>query len=233
MTSQIKYQGKLAIATPFYNYQACSEYVTSMVQTSRMLEKTGIDFDYYTCHDSYVGRARNSLCAQFLASDCTDLFFIDSDEDWDLFGFFRVLMSPYEVVGASYRMKNSWNEWTASLIVQDGHPMGRVNGNAAVINAESIPCGFMRLKRSALEKFMAAYPKLKYLNNGKEQMKFFECSEEVGGEFTGEDVTFCKRWRDIGGDVWVEPNVTITHYGMSGFRGNLDKSLRENLKAAA
>lgn len=223
---KINFQGKLAIATPFYNYQACSEYVTSMVQTARLLEKTGVEFDFYSCHDSYIGRARNSLCHRFLESDCTDLFFIDSDEDWDLFGFFRVLMSPYEVVGASYRMKNSWDGWTASLVAREGHAVGVTKGNTAVIAAESIPCGFMRLKRSVLESFKAHYPELKYMNNGVSHAKFFECSEEMNGEFTGEDVTFCKRWREMGGEVWVEPNVTITHYGTSGFSGNLDKSLR-------
>lgn len=233
MPDRLDYAGKLVIATPFYGLQGYSPYIASLVQTARLLERLGVDFQYWTIHsDSYVERARNTLCAQFLEDpNNTDLFFIDSDEAWDSVGFVRVLMAPGEIVAGSYRMKNHWEAWTASLECADGHPKGKLIGeNQALLLADSAGAGFMRIKRSALERYKEAYPDLAYRDftaAGEERQyhAFFECKNE-DGMFKGEDFVFCKRWQQIGGDIWIEPNVTITHYGMSGFEGNLDRSLR-------
>jgi hypothetical protein len=226
----IPYEGKVFIATPFYDQRAAAPYAVALMKTGLLLDRLGIPFEFYQAHDSYIERARNTLCDMFLASDCTEMFFIDSDEDWDGFGFVRLLMAPFEVIGGSYRMKNGWDQYTASLRYRDGHPIGMVwKEDNAYLEADFIPCGFMRIKRSALEKFKKHYPELEYKSGDRKLTRFFECSY-IDDEFTGEDVTFCKRWIAMGEKIWVEPNVTITHYGMKGWEGNLDKALREGLK---
>lgn len=229
MQQRLAYDGKLCIATPFYNRQCTAPYAQSLFDTARLCERLGVQLDFITAEDSYVDRARNTLCQMFLESDCTDLLFIDSDESWDGMGLFRVLMAPFPVVGASYKMKNSWDEWTANLVTENGHPKGKtIREGVTLLEAYSIPCGFMRIKKSVLEHIKEKHPELKYRNQGKEQWRFFE-SSSASGEYIGEDVNFCNRWRALGGQVWVDPNVTITHYGMNGWEGNLDKQLRRNL----
>jgi hypothetical protein len=47
------------------------------------------------------------------------------------------------------------------------------------------------------------------------------------GQLYGEDVGFCILWRDIGGKVWVDPNLSLTHTGYKAFEGNLAKHIRE------
>lgn len=238
MNGKLKYQGMVMIATPFYNLQAYSTYVQSMVQTVQVLERLGVEFRFLPIHgDSYVNRARNTICKKFLDSECTDLFFIDSDEDWDTLAFLRILTSPFDVIGASYKMKNNWEAWTATLKVSDGQPMGQIVAPGhAVLEALILPCGFMRLKRKVLEDFASAYPGLRYADIGAEgqpteYVNFFETAT-IDGVFHGEDATFCRRWRDIGGQLWVEPRAHITHYGIRGWTGNLHESLSAN-KAAA
>lgn len=234
------YAGKVVIATPFYNLQAYSTYCESLVATCRILEKLGIEHDFMPLHgDSYVGRARNTLCAKFLAdAKATDLFFIDSDESWDVMGFMRVLMAPGEIVGGSYRMKNNWGEWTAKYKQEFGFPKGvEIRPGEALLEADALPCGFMKIQRGALEKFKAAYPELKYHDIGsdptvpnREYFAFF-CTDTAEGIYEGEDYVFCRRWRAIGGRMWIEPNVSITHHGVTGYGGNLDTTLREQRKA--
>lgn len=226
---KLAYDGKLCIATPFYNMQSTAPYTTSLVNTARLCEKMGVQFDFIAAHDSYIDRARNSLCQKFLESDCTDLFFIDSDEQWDGMSFFKVLMAPAPVVGASYKMKNSWDAWTACLETREGHPVGKViHEGLTLLKAEAIPCGFMRIKRASLEHFRDSYPELRFNYQGQEHTRFFECVIN-NGDYTGEDVTFCNRWRALGGHIYVVPEVTITHYGMNGWEGNLASALRANL----
>lgn len=230
------FTGKVAIATPFYNLQAWSSYTQALVTTVQALEKCEIAYEYWPLHgDSYVQRARNTLCTKFMASDATDLFFIDSDESWDSMAFMRVLMCPFEIVGASYLMKNNWEAWTAQLKLVGDTPIGIPFEDAAILEAEFVPCGFMRIKKSAMQKMASAYPQLRYHDEGsegraaQEYFNFFECVVQ-DGVFCGEDVTFCRRWKALGEKLWVEPRATITHYGVKGWTGNLDETLRENMK---
>ena len=145
---------KIAIATPFYNGQAHTPYVSSLAVTLKALTMAKIEWDYYDLTgDSYVDRARNTLCARFLKSDCTDLVFIDSDMSWDVDGFVKLLSSSYEITGGSYPAKNNWTDFTAKMVVDpvDNVPMG--DAQHGLIEAHWLPAGFMRIKRSALEKF--------------------------------------------------------------------------------
>ena len=236
MADKIGYNRKLCIATPFYDRRACSDYVMALVNTVRVLEKTGIDFDIITAGDSYVGRARNAICHRFLKSDCDDLFFIDSDESWDVEGFFRILMLPFDVVGGVYKMKNGWDRWTANFAKQGNQLLGKMLGpDTAIVKANFIPCGFMRLRRQALESFRDAYPTLRYIDecqDGESITQFFECSV-INGVYTGEDASFCYHWGAMGGEIWVEPNVTITHFGMTGWEGNFAKEMKGEKREAA
>jgi hypothetical protein len=37
----------------------------------------------------------------------------------------------------------------------------------------------------------------------------------------GEDYSFCKRWRDMGGQVWVDPSISMGHLGTKIWKGRL------------
>lgn len=228
------YKGKLIIATPFYEMKGFSPYIQSMVATAVLLERLNVNWDFWPLSgDSYVDRARNTICAKFLESDATDLLFIDSDEAWEALGILRVLQAKYEVVGGSYPVKNNWNQWGAVIKRRDGVPLGEMQEDGgALLEAHVLPAGFMRIKRSALEKMRASYPNHRYFdasadpaNPNREYHAFFECSIQHGKRY-GEDHTFCNRWKEIGGQLWVEPRIGFEHYGIKGWSGNLDKHLR-------
>lgn len=189
----------------------------------RVLSLAGVDFDYYTHNgDSYVDRARNTICAKFLENDYTDLFFIDSDMQWDMQSIVRMLKAPYEVVGGTYPMKNCWDVYPCSIDTdENGAPI--VDPETGLIKAEWVMAGFLRIKRSCLEKMSEAYKDLEYqdpsadpTNQTRKYIPFFENKLGIGGE----DMTFCRRWKAIGGEIWLEPRITFGHYGVTGYFGN-------------
>jgi hypothetical protein len=53
---------------------------------------------------------------------------------------------------------------------------------------------------------------------------FFMC-DVVDYERYGEDAYFSRRMREAGIRLWIDPNITITHYGMNGWTGNLHESI--------
>jgi hypothetical protein len=46
------------------------------------------------------------------------------------------------------------------------------------------------------------------------------------GRCLSEDYAFCRRWRDIGGKVFVDLQCNLMHLGQHMFRGDLAESLR-------
>ena len=231
---------KAIIATPFYEMKAWCPYVSSLAGTIKILTQLGIEHEFWELSgDSYVARARNTICAKFLEdAEATDLFFIDSDMSWNPDAFVRMLLLPEGVVAASYPTKNMWEQWTSlPILTQENgkmHPVGRVlQDGSALCAAETVATGFCRIKREVLERFMDKYPEAKYKEPGADQsrpdreyVEFFATGREADGLWYGEDRMFCKRLREMGEDLYIYPNVTIGHFGVKGWSGNFDKFLR-------
>jgi hypothetical protein len=89
--------------------------------------------------------------------------------------------------------------------------------------------GFMMISREAILKMIKAYPEFKYnndvnINNADLKDHFyalFDTSiDPVDRRYLSEDYTFCRRWQEIGGDVWLDPSISLNHYGHFCFQGN-------------
>lgn len=88
--------------------------------------------------------------------------------------------------------------------------------------------GFMMIKREVVDKMIEAYPDLKYnndLNTPKELdphfYAFFDTMiDPKDKRYLSEDYTFSRRWQDIGGEIWLDPSISLNHYGSFNFQGN-------------
>lgn len=230
LPNQTNYKGKLIIFTSFYDWKGHAPYIQSMVATSMVLERLGIKWDFWPVFgDFHIERAVNEAYTRFLADpEATDILAIDSDESWDVMGILRLISHQEEVVGCSYRMKNSWERYTALLkTADDGIPVGKLlPDGTALIEAQRLPWGFLRIKKSALEKYRDAYPELRYAGREREQIIF--CQQQyIDGQFFSQDFVFSERLKKLGIPLWCDPNVTIGHFGNTEYSGNLDKALRD------
>lgn len=229
---QIPYDGKLAIFTSFYSHYAYAPYVISLAQTLGVLSRLGVKWDYLARpSDFHIERAVNNTLTEIMErDDFTDILLLDSDESWDPAGVVRLLLHPEEIVGASYRMKNNWNEYVGQVKCKDGAPQGKMlPDGTALLEAVRVAGGFMRIKVSALRKWAAAYPELVSEEPDGKKVQFFSRAI-IDGEMACQDMAFCKRWLDIGGTLWIDPNVKVNHWGMECHHGDLDAHLRGKKK---
>ena len=51
-----------------------------------------------------------------------------------------------------------------------------------------------------------------------QRSRFYQFFAYDDGE-TAEDYVFCQRWRDLGGSVWIEPEIELAHVGLKAWRG--------------
>jgi hypothetical protein len=49
----------------------------------------------------------------------------------------------------------------------------------------------------------------------------FECMITKDGTYFSEDFAFCKRWTDMGGEIWADLNSKLNHIGPMAFCGDL------------
>tara|TARA_B110000902_G_scaffold261218_1_gene335565 strand:+ start:8246 stop:9190 length:945 start_codon:yes stop_codon:yes gene_type:complete len=91
--------------------------------------------------------------------------------------------------------------------------------------------GFMCIEKSVMKQMFAAHPETKYANDINVDAKFeehmyalFDCIIDPDSRrYLSEDYTFCRRWQELGGDVWLDPRTALNHIGHYTFRGNIRK----------
>jgi hypothetical protein len=87
------------------------------------------------------------------------------------------------------------------------------------------------IRRSAFERMMAAYPDRKCVLRqevppGEEQYEYalFDCLID-NGRYLSEDFGFSRLWQRIGGTVWMDPQITLSHYGQFEYRADISSLL--------
>ena len=86
----------------------------------------------------------------------------------------------------------------------------------------------MLVKREVLENMIAAHPELHYQDNigldpKYDPFKYALFDTEIDPdtkEYLSEDYLFCKRWRAMGGKIFADLSITLTHMGYHSFRGD-------------
>lgn len=165
----------------------------------------------------YVDLARCELVADFLASDATDLLFLDSDVGADYETLLKICRSTRPLVGAAYPKKTDDIEFPVDFL-PGAHPL-ETDGT---IEVSMFPTGMMRINRSV---FDVLKPKVKqFRSRGKVMHAYFECA--IRESYFGEDIEFCRLWREAGGKLYVFPNETLSHTGPHAWIGNLQTAIR-------
>lgn len=107
-----------------------------------------------------------------------------------------------------------------------------------LLEVKHIGTGFMMIKRHVLEKMCAKFSECKYdddinildENENKHLYSLFDCDISMGSDnklhYLSEDYLFCKRWIDMGGQIYAEVTSPLTHTGTHSFQGHYLASLR-------
>lgn len=212
---------KLMIATPAYSGNVTIPYALSYANTVMLLEKHNIEVvPCIVSSGSLLVAERNRIIQAFWESDCTHLLCIDADLGWAHQAVLPMLETGKEFVAGCYPARGKTNEFifrpvknAIGAIVQDEQ-------YKHLLKMEYIPAGFMLISKSAIEKMRNKHPELYYepkdkRNNPEPGYCFFN-TEVWQGEFWGEDFVFCRKAREAGIDIWVDPLIQFDHAGTIG-----------------
>lgn len=191
------------------------------------LEASAMGWEIEECRwvkDSIIHRARNVLMARFLESSCTDIVSVDSDVAWGPGAFTRLMTYRVDFVAGVYRTKNETERYMVHF------PADRsLDEKTGLIPADAVPAGFMRQTRECIERMRdsVADDWFTIHEDGSKAWPLFdfEIKDHV---LWGEDFLFCRRWRGLGGEIWVDPDLFLQHVAADGtpYSGRLGDYLR-------
>ena len=172
--------------------------------------------------DLYIDRSRNFCVNLFLDSDCSDIVFIDSDLGFEDDAISKLIEHDKDIVAGAYRYKKSDIEYTVSLDFSRNNNCKEEE--TGLVYVERAPTGLMRIKRKVFEDMIEKY---NMKTDERNMYSFFETGMifQNDNNWYGEDVAFCKKWTDAGGEIMVAPDITFTHIGTQEFEGNLHEYL--------
>lgn len=225
---------KLMIATPAFDGKVHVAYAIALADTVLLLGSKGIPVKIQIhSSGSLLVAERNRLNKAFLESDCTHILCIDSDLAWPPQAVAAMLDHDLDFVGGCYPARGE-DIFLFRPCVNADHSI--------IVNAKNllkmnyIPAGFMLIKRCVIEKlhevFKHEYFKPKNKDQEHEDGYCIFNTEVREGEFWGEDFVFCRKVRECGFDIWVDPLIEFDH---NGTRGQLAQCLtndREKSTAA-
>lgn len=216
---------KIFFATPSYDGRLEGDYVTSLAATRRLLEQFGHEtFHQVWMNDSFIDRARNRLLREFLASDATHIWFVDADVAWGPIGAARMVNRNLPFVAGVYPRRQEPRSWPARVVRESD---GKLLVDKGTVPAHHVPGGFMLLERGVIEAMAERYPDLWFADadfGGAKTPLLFQVLWDLH-TCTGEDIVFCARWRSMGGQIRIEPDIDFKHIGGHRFAGNFHQAL--------
>ncbi len=216
------------IAIPAYTGQVHLGTMRSIIADMLALADRG---DKVTIFDesgnAMIGDCRALIVTQFLASDATDLVFVDSDVCWEAGALTRLVDAPVEFVAGIYPQRRDPINYCVQYLTDRTELWA--DPETGLLEVAGVPAGFMRLSRAMLERMVEHYPDTAfYCEQAPEKIShaLFD-PYRIGKLKFGEDYSFCKRWRDIGGKVWIDPELKLGHVGFKTFLGCIGDWLKE------
>jgi hypothetical protein len=245
-TAALANQVNLVIATPCFGGQVSALYAASLFKLQQLIRSYGglALKVLFKDGDALITRARASLLSQFLDDPlATHLLFLDADIGFEPEQVLRLIQCGADMCAAVYPVKRlDWDKVRQTIETARPDPataalsyVFEVDDPSAVIERASFVkvryagTGFLMVRRQAAEKMCARYPDLQYKRDhsidgatvSDNRFALFECMIADDGTYLSEDFAFCKRWTDMGGEIWADLKSTLCHVGPMTFRGDL------------
>ena len=210
---------KVMIATPAYSGKVDIPYALSFAETAHLLQLHQIEVQpLITASGSLLVAERNRIVQAFWESDCTHLLCIDGDLGWPAQAVLAMLEAKKEFVAGVYPARGEKNVF---LFRPELNLDGTIVTDKHLLKMQYIPSGFMLIAKSVIAKMRDTHPDLYYEPKDKNAANpmpgycFFN-TEVYEGEFWGEDFVFCRKAREAGVDIWVDPLIQFNHAGTVG-----------------
>ena len=244
-------QPLILVATPCFGGMVSQSYMLSVIRLMSYAKSAGFDVSLSLLgYDALISRARSTLVAAFLDNPAAaHLLFVDADIGFEPLQVERLLRFDKDFSGALYPLKSIDWDFIPQRCVERGESLQQAalsyvgtfcsdaerKQEGDFVTGIYAGGGFQLLRRSALERMIAAYPETHFSRvhsmpisgtrgdaaQSSNLYALFDCMiDPETGAYPSEDYSFCLRWRKIGGEIWLDTASRLTHTGPYEFVGD-------------
>ncbi len=163
----------------------------------------------------YISAARMKMLRKALDTNPDIIVFIDHDISWDPKDLVKLVSTKGPVIAGTYRFKKPEEEYMGLLDSDPETFKPRIRDDGC-IKADLVPAGFLKITKQAVDRFMRKHPNLCFGPAYNMTVDLFSHGVEDGRWFS-EDYAFSRHWRQTGGDIWIVPDMNVSH---NDFKGN-------------
>lgn len=206
---------KLFAGVPAYNGMVHIDCVNTLLGLSQI----GIPSStMFIGNESLITRGRNTIFSMFVhLYDFTHLLFLDADVGISAMDIRKMLDYNKDVLGVPVRLKG---------VDKRGNPVynvGKLLGPSdnGLLKYSKIGTAVLMVSRDACEKLIEKTEPDTYkksISNGisMENIVQYDVFKTgvIDGEYQSEDFWFCEKLREVGYDIFVDPNIKTVHNGV-------------------
>ena len=110
-----------------------------------------------------------------------------------------------------------------SNVTKTGDDQLTIKVENGFIKVKDSGTGFMLIRKNVLERMKNEYKDIELYKNNIDMYNdaspenfytYFDCMvDPSSGYYLSEDYAFCRKWQMMGGDIWLDTNSTLGHYG--------------------
>lgn len=195
---------KILIGTPTYDRRIDIELVRIFIHLER--ENKAHSFDYMFPVSSHLSRNRNYVCQSALQNGHDAVLFLDSDIAIEDHSFITDLVeTAYKhdagIVGGAYRAKKDEYTLVAGNF-KDGEPDNLKELPKVPVAVDYVGTGIMLIMRSVLQTMPEPH---------------FTIIDKPGLKVMPEDYEFCRKAKEKGATIMLDPRFKTQHYGAFGW----------------
>lgn len=215
------------VAIPAFGYVINGHTSLSLFRLGQKLTANGVRCGIAMLSYPDIAETRNVFISMWYYEypQYSHLLFIDADMEFapELVMDMLVLNKP--VTGTFYRKKNDKVEWV-------GLSEGQQSIENGFMPVDAVGMGVTLISRDCIATMIEKYPELVYdvpeedplelFSNQKlkKVVRFFD-KMPLGYAHRAEDFSFCKRYRDVGGEIYANVAHQVGHIGTKNFKGRL------------
>ena len=182
---------RLLIAIPTWD-TVRYEFAESLVKLCKHLAEQGVDYEVKFWESSLIYDARDGLAITALQGNFTNVLWLDSDVQFsiDIVDILRSVNKPF--VTGIYRSRRSPYSICLYSNLGAGQRVIDVPNEPFKVEACGFGCVFMSVDviHTLRREYRTTFRPM---------------------EGFGEDLAFCKRWIDLGNEIWAVPDAKVNH----------------------
>lgn len=208
---------RVLIATPCLDGRVDAWFVNSLYESTKLGLKNNIMFQpVFLANESILPMARNELLNLAYQENYDCMVFIDDDEEWNAEILVEIVNSPKDVVAVPVVNKGD-KKIEYNVFGVDT----KTDSEDGYLKISRCGTGFLKLSKKVIKDLWESNPQCRF----RQRMLKYICEYDISNDsFYGEDIILCKKIKELGYQIWLNPKHTVTHIGAKKFKGNFIKS---------